>query len=122
GKKESEMANFFEDAGEVGSVTVTTQIAGRGVDIRLSDEARAGGGLLLLGLTHSVDRRHDRQFLGRAGRQGDPFKAQFICSFDDPFFLRTSGTFMRDLVKKIGGGQEEEIKHPWLTKAVRIVQ
>ena len=78
--------HLFETAGSVGSVMVATQVAGRGVDIRLSEDARENGGLYLIGLGHSRQSRHDRQFLGRAGRHGDPFTAVFVCSLDDEFY------------------------------------
>jgi len=83
GKNEREMADLFKAAGQTDSVMVTTQLAGRGVDIRLSDRARENGGLALYSIGHAKDARYDRQFLGRAGRQGDPFTAQFYCSLED---------------------------------------
>ena len=83
GKNEREMADLFQQAGETGAIMVTTQLAGRGVDIRLSEQARRNGGLALYSIGHAKDARYDRQFLGRAGRQGDPFTAQFFCSLDD---------------------------------------
>ena len=92
GQSDAREAEFFDQAGVVGAVTVATQIAGRGVDIRLSEQARENGGLMLIGLGHSRLARHHRQFLGRAGRQGDPFSAQFVSSLEDPFFNDLSGT------------------------------
>jgi preprotein translocase subunit SecA len=64
-------------------VVVATQLAGRGVDIRLSAEAKAKGGMALFGLGYAEERRYDQQLLGRAGRQGDPFSARFITSLED---------------------------------------
>lgn len=86
GQNEEREAHLFETAGQVGSVMVATQVAGRGVDIRLSEQARANGGLVLIGLGRAQQARHDRQFLGRAGRQGDPFDSCFVCSLDDSSF------------------------------------
>lgn len=82
GRDDAQVASIYEHAGELGSVIVATQIAGRGVDIRLNEEVRQNGGLALLGLERSPSRRHDRQFLGRAGRQGDPYTAQFVITFE----------------------------------------
>lgn len=92
GQSDAREAEFFNRAGVVGAVTVATQIAGRGVDIRLSEQAHENGGLVLIGLGHSRLARHDRQFLGRACRQGDPFYAQFVSSLEDPFFKDLKGT------------------------------
>ena len=78
GQDDAQVASIYEHAGEPGSVIVATQVAGRGVDIRLNEEARQNGGLALFGLERSLSRRHDGQFLGRAGRQGDPYTAQFV--------------------------------------------
>src|SRR5262249_37071582 len=75
GKNEEHIATVLERAGEVGSIVVATQVVGRGVDIRLSPEARTNGGLVLIAAGHAIELRHDRQFLGRAGRQGDPYTA-----------------------------------------------
>lgn len=82
GQDDAQVASIYEHAGEPGSVIVATQIAGRGVDIRLTDEARQNGGLALFGLERSISHRHDKQFLGRAGRQGDPYTAQFVITYE----------------------------------------
>lgn len=73
----------FEDAGRPGAVIVSTRVSGRGVDIRLSSEARANGGAMLIALGHSPEARLDRQLLGRVGRQGDPYTARFVNHAED---------------------------------------
>lgn len=90
GQDDEKVAYIYEHGGEVGSVIIATQVSGRGVDIRLSEEARRNGGLALFGLERSVSRRHDQQFLGRAGRQGDAYTAQFFLSLDGEL-LKTFG-------------------------------
>lgn len=82
GKDDKEIAEIYQHGGQVGSVIIATQLAGRGVDIRLSDEAKNNGGLALLGFQRGMNRRHDNQFLGRAGRQGDQYTAQFILAME----------------------------------------
>ncbi|MGW0810809.1 preprotein translocase subunit SecA [Nonomuraea sp. NPDC002799] len=84
GQNASREAEILDSAGQARTVTVATQVAGRGVDIRLSAQVREAGGLALFSLGRAIQARHDRQFLGRAGRQGDPFTAQFISSLEDP--------------------------------------
>lgn len=76
--------SLFENAGRPGVVLVSTQVAGRGVDIRLTEEARKAGGTLLIMLGHSEEARVDRQMLGRVGRGGDPYSAHYVNSFEDP--------------------------------------
>ncbi|MFL5541250.1 MAG: hypothetical protein ACJ8J0_19845 [Longimicrobiaceae bacterium] len=107
GLSDREAAEAFARAGEAGSVVVATQLGGRGVDIRLTPESRANGGLHLVSLGHAPERRHDRQFLGRAGRQGDPYTARFICSFDDPLFELANRQLLNRLVDGVGVGDDD---------------
>lgn len=90
GQNDEQIAAIYEHAGEPGSVVIATQVAGRGIDIRLSGRARENGGLVLLGFERSLSSRHDKQFLGRAGRQGDPFTAQFAITWEGQL-LRENG-------------------------------
>src|SRR5690606_25073610 len=84
-----EEASIIELAGKVGAVTVATNMAGRGTDIKLDPKARELGGLLVLGTERHSERRVDRQLFGRAGRQGDPGEAQMFVSFDDQLIQAT---------------------------------
>ena len=83
-------AEIIAIAGQAGHVTVATALAGRGTDIRLNDEARAAGGLYVMGFGHQNTKRGDRQLMGRGGRQGDPGKSCFFVSPDDELLTRFS--------------------------------
>jgi preprotein translocase subunit SecA len=82
-KNHAEEAEVITSAGSAGAVTISTQMAGRGVDIRLDERARSVGGLLIIGLERHASLRVDHQLIGRAGRQGDPGRSVFYTSFDD---------------------------------------
>ncbi len=83
-------AEIIAEAGQTGRVTVATALAGRGTDIRLSDEARANGGLYVIGFGRQNTRRGDRQLIGRCGRQGDPGQSRFFVSREDELLVRFS--------------------------------
>ena len=118
GKNDAELADVLSRAGEPNSVVVATQQAGRGVDIRLGDEARKAGGMYIIGLEHADDARYDRQFLGRAGRQGDPWTGLFICSLDGRVF-KAAGTMMK---RWDAYEQTEVVPLPWVKWAVSKYQ
>lgn len=82
-KNHAREAEIIAKAGQVGSVTIATNMAGRGTDIKLSEESRALGGLAVLGSERHESRRIDNQLRGRSGRQGDPGFSQFLCSLED---------------------------------------
>lgn len=107
GKNDRDAAEIFARGGEVGSLIIATQLAGRGVDIRLDDDAKLAGGLVLLSLGRSLTVRYDKQFTGRAGRQGDPFEARFFCSYDDELIRRLVGEKTKRIMKSLG--QEEGV-------------
>ncbi len=123
GKNEEEAAQSFRNAGQVGSIVVATQLAGRGVDIRLTEQAQHNGGLALFSMGHAIEMRHDKQFLGRAGRQGDPYSARFICSLDDAL-MRVFSDPQRAMRLLSGVGMEkgEAIESPLLTKQIATAQ
>lgn len=93
---------LFEAAGRPGVVIVSTRVAGRGVDIQLTAEARANDGALLVAMGHAEEARIDRQTLGRVGRGGDPYSAHFVNYFDDPYLSRLSLGALRPLVASMG--------------------
>lgn len=88
-EREREEASIVELAGKVGAVTVATNMAGRGTDIKLDPTAKELGGLLVVGTERHSERRVDRQLFGRAGRQGDPGEAQMYVSFEDQLVRAT---------------------------------
>ena len=118
----SNIASIYENGGNCGSVIIATQIAGRGVDIRLSDEARANGGIALFGLERALGTRQDKQFLGRVGRQGDPYSAKFYLSFEGDLIRKFGGDRMRQFMGTIGMVENEPIYHPFISKSIRSAQ
>lgn len=121
GRNENDAATTFEAAGRPGSITIATQLAGRGVDIRLTPDAKASGGMALICLGHGVEPRLDRQFLGRVGRHGDPFSAAWVSSLDDPLIL----TFLSPARRRWLEGlfdQEEPVEHALIAKSLRTAQ
>jgi len=116
------VARIYENAGHVGSVTIATQVAGRGVDIRLSKEAKENGGIALFGLERSLSHSQDKQFLGRVGRQGDPYTAQFFVTFEGDLMKRYHAERMSKIMKGIGMSDDEPIYHNWLDKSIKGAQ
>lgn len=102
--KESEEAAIIERAGEAGAVTVATNMAGRGTDIRLSDQARAAGGLAVVATERHDEARVDRQLAGRAGRQGDPGSVEAFVSLEDTLIKQSGLLPCVALVRYSGGG------------------
>lgn len=86
-KQDKTEADIIAKAGEKGAVTIATNIAGRGTDIKLTEETKALGGLKIIATERAVDRRIDNQLIGRSGRQGDPGESQFYLSFDDELLV-----------------------------------
>ncbi|HTQ80203.1 MAG TPA: hypothetical protein VMM92_09410, partial [Thermoanaerobaculia bacterium] len=121
-RNDSSAAEIFERAGEPGRIVVATQLAGRGVDIRLTAEVRARGGLDLIGAGHGLQHRHDRQFLGRAGRQGDPFRAAFFCSLEDELMRRFGSERIKGVMGRLGMEEGEAIEHKMVDRAIRRAQ
>lgn len=121
-RNDGEAAAFYAQAGQSGTVTISTQLSGRGVDIRLSDSARSAGGLALISLGHADEPRHDRQFEGRAGRQGDPFSIVYILHLSDHLMSRFKGQRMEKMLNHLGLERGEAVVHSWVDKAVRNAQ
>ena len=97
GVQDAREADIVGDAGQRGALTIATNMAGRGTDIKLSAEARQAGGLHVIGTQRHRSRRVDRQLAGRSARQGDPGSAQFLISSDDDLFQK----YGRELAAKI---------------------
>jgi preprotein translocase subunit SecA len=120
GETEEYIAEIFENAGNERMVTIATQLAGRGVDIRLSEQSRKNGGLALFCFEHALTARHDRQFLGRAGRQGDPFSAVFYCSLEDELMLKFDD--LASIMKMAGYKEGEIIESSSIDKSILRMQ
>ncbi len=115
-------AEIVADAGVHGSVTIATNMAGRGTDIKLDDASKAAGGLKIIGTERHESRRIDNQLRGRAGRQGDPGESRFfICLEDDLMRLFGSDRLMT-MFNTLGIPENQEIQHNMLTKAIETAQ
>lgn len=109
-------------AGKRGAVTIATNMAGRGTDIKLTPEVREAGGLAIIGTERHESRRVDRQLRGRSGRQGDPGSSQFYVSLEDDL-MRLFGTDrIAGLMDRLGLKEGEEIQHPMITKSIERAQ
>lgn len=114
-------AEIIKDAGHKGAVTVATNMAGRGVDIKLGEGIAELGGLHIIGAQRHESRRIDDQLRGRAGRQGDPGSSQFYVSLEDDLIRLFGDSKLLSFVKK-GMHEEEALEHQMLTKAIRNAQ
>ncbi|WP_338985209.1 preprotein translocase subunit SecA [Spiroplasma endosymbiont of Diplazon laetatorius] len=112
-------AEIVEKAGQVGSITLATNMAGRGTDIKLSQEAKDNGGLFVMGIERNEARRIDNQLRGRAGRQGDPGSSRFYISMDDELMVRFSSPKLRQMFLKLG---DDHIKSKMFTRAITNAQ
>lgn len=111
-------AEIIAQAGKHGAVTLATNMAGRGTDIKLDDEARAAGGLYVIGTQRHESRRIDNQLSGRSGRQGDPGESKFYISLEDRLMGIFAGKNMIDLFNSMDIEKDEEIGSPLLSKAI----
>jgi preprotein translocase subunit SecA len=116
-------AEIVARAGLLGAVTISTNMAGRGTDIKLGEGVRELGGLYVIGTERHESRRIDRQLRGRCARQGDPGLSRFYVSFEDDL-MRNFGAAerMTKLMERFGMGEGEELEHPWLNKSVETAQ
>jgi len=115
-------AQIIMDAGQKGAVTVATNMAGRGVDIKLDDEVRELGGLYILGTERHESRRIDNQLRGRSGRQGDAGESQFYLSLDDNLLRIFGGEKIRNIMSRLGVEEGEYIDSRIVTKSVEKAQ
>ncbi len=115
-------AGIIAQAGQHGAVTIATNMAGRGTDIKLDDEARAAGGLLVIGTERHESRRIDNQLRGRSGRQGDPGESQFYISLEDDLMRLFGSERMISMFNALGIPEGQEIKHKSLSKAIESAQ
>ena len=115
-------AQIVAQAGQHGAVTIATNMAGRGTDIKLDDEARAAGGLKIVGTERHESRRIDNQLRGRSGRQGDPGESQFFISLEDDLMRLFGSERLMDVFNALGVPENEQIQHKMLTSAIEKAQ
>lgn len=115
-------AQIVAEAGRHGAVTIATNMAGRGTDIKLDDEARAAGGLKIIGTERHESRRIDNQLRGRSGRQGDPGESRFYIALEDDLMRLFGSDKLMTVFNTIGVPENEQIQHGMLTKAIEKAQ
>ena len=115
-------AEIVAQAGVAGAVTIATNMAGRGTDIKLDDEAKAAGGLKIIGTERHESRRIDNQLRGRSGRQGDPGESKFYISLEDDLMRLFGSDRLMDVFTTLGVPENEEIQHNMLTAAIEKAQ
>ncbi len=115
-------AEIVADAGQHGAVTIATNMAGRGTDIKLDEEARAAGGLMIIGTERHESRRIDNQLRGRSGRQGDPGMSRFYISLEDDLMRLFGSERLINMFNTLGIPEGQEIEHKMLTSAIENAQ
>ena len=115
-------AEIVADAGIHGAVTIATNMAGRGTDIKLDEEAKAAGGLKIIGTERHESRRIDNQLRGRSGRQGDPGESRFYISLEDDLMRLFGSEKMISMFNALGIPEGQEIEHKMLSKAIENAQ
>ncbi len=121
-KNHEKEAQIIQTAGAKGAVTVATNMAGRGVDIRINDEVRALGGLYIIGTERHESRRIDNQLRGRSGRQGDPGISRFFLSLEDNLLRIFGSTKIKNIMGKLGVEDGESIESGLITRAIENAQ
>ena len=115
-------AEIGADAGVHGAVTIATNMAGRGTDIKLDDEAKAAGGLKIIGTERHESRRIDNQLRGRSGRQGDPGESRFYISLEDDLMRLFGSEKMMKVFQSLGVQENDQIEHKMLSSAIEKAQ
>ncbi|MEP0368775.1 MAG: preprotein translocase subunit SecA [Cyclobacteriaceae bacterium] len=121
-KQHAREADVVAEAGKPGTVTIATNMAGRGTDIKLTPEAKASGGLAIIGTERHESRRVDRQLRGRAGRQGDPGSSQFFVSLEDNLMRLFNSDRVAKIMDRLGLEEGEVIQHSMITKSIERAQ
>ena len=121
-KNHEREAEIIAKAGEIGSVTLATNMAGRGTDIKLGEGVKELGGLFVMGTERHESRRIDNQLRGRAGRQGDPGRSQFFVSFEDDLMRRFGTERIKNMLVSIGLDDDQAIRSRQLTKSIETAQ
>ena len=121
-KHHAQEAQVVAEAGRPGQVTIATNMAGRGTDIKLTEEVKAAGGLAIIGTERHESRRVDRQLRGRSGRQGDPGSSQFFVSFEDQLMRLFGSDRLAAMMDRMGIQEGEAIQSGMMSKAVERAQ
>ncbi len=121
-KQHEQEARIVAEAGRSGQVTIATNMAGRGTDIKLTPEVKAAGGLAIIGTERHESRRVDRQLRGRAGRQGDPGSSQFFVSLEDNLMRLFGGNRIAAVMDRLGHVEGEALQAGMLTKRIEAAQ
>ena len=121
-KQHQREADIVAEAGRPGKVTIATNMAGRGTDIKIGEEVKNAGGLAIIGTERHDSRRVDRQLRGRAGRQGDPGSSQFYVSLEDNLMRLFNSERIAGLMDKMGHKEGEVIQHSMVTKSIERAQ
>ena len=115
-------AEIVAQAGQHGAVTIATNMAGRGTDIKLDDDAKAAGGLKIIGTERHESRRIDNQLRGRSGRQGDPGESRFYISLEDDLMRLFGSERLMNMFRSLGVAENEQIEHKMLSSAIEKAQ
>ena len=118
-KNHEKEAHIIMNAGQRGAVTIATNMAGRGTDIKLTKETRELGGLAVLGSERHESRRIDNQLRGRSGRQGDPGFSRFYVSLEDNLMVRFGGDKLQKMFEKLG---DEQVQSKAVTRSITMAQ
>ena len=121
-KNHAREAEIISHAGEKNAVTIATNMAGRGTDIKLTDETKALGGLYVIGTERHESRRIDNQLRGRSGRQGDPGASQFYVSMEDDLMVRFGTDRIKNMLQAIGMTDDQSIRNKTFTKSIGSAQ
>ena len=121
-KNHAREAEIVAMAGQKGGVTIATNMAGRGTDIKLSDETRKLGGLFIIGTERHESRRIDNQLRGRSGRQGDPGRSKFFLSLEDDLMRIFGSDRIKGIMEKLGMKEDEPIEHSMISNAIAKAQ
>ena len=121
-KNNAREAEIIAKAGEKGAVTIATNMAGRGTDIKINDEVRALGGLFVIGTERHESRRIDNQLRGRSGRQGDPGASQFCISFEDDLMVRFGADRTKEMLQRLGFDDDQAIRNKMFSNTIESAQ
>ncbi|MFY0599605.1 MAG: preprotein translocase subunit SecA [Cyclobacteriaceae bacterium] len=121
-KQHAKEADVVAEAGKPGTVTIATNMAGRGTDIKLTAESKSAGGLAIIGTERHESRRVDRQLRGRSGRQGDPGSSQFFVSLEDNLMRLFNSDRVAKIMDRLGLEEGEVIQHSMITKSIERAQ
>lgn len=121
-KHHEKEASIITNAGQKGAVTIATNMAGRGTDIKLGEGVREVGGLYIIGTERHEARRIDNQLRGRAGRQGDPGASQFYVSLEDELMRRFGGDKLKNMMDSLGLPEDQPIQNPIISKTIESAQ